>query len=259
MPLSKVNRPGLNTGIADSSDATAITIDSSERVGIGAAPAAKLHVQTSAVNSSIDNVADDFVIENNGASGMTVLSANNDSGFILFGDNDYNAAAGIRYEHANSAMSFRVNSAWDRLRIDSAGRVTMPQQPTFHGHFNAVFGANSSIGNRITAHIATVQNVGNMFNSSNTRWTVPVAGQYLFHVTVMKSGNNTAAGHLDLSFNGQGANVEYRVRMSEGATYDQPSMTVVRNMAANDYMELYYYGTPNIHSEHSSIVVRLLG
>ena len=46
----------------------------------------QLHVQTSAVNSSIDNVADEFVIENNGASGMTILSANNDSGFILFGD-----------------------------------------------------------------------------------------------------------------------------------------------------------------------------
>jgi len=137
--------------------------------------------------------------------------------------------------------------------------VTTPQQPTYHGHFNAVFGANNAYGSRITAHINTIQNVGNMFNSSNTRWTVPVAGQYLFHVTAMKSNNNSYAGHLDMSFNGQGANDTYRLRMSEGAIYDQASMTVVRNLSANDYMELYYYGNPAIHSQHSSIVVRLLG
>jgi len=98
-------------------------IDGSGNVGIGSSPAAKLHVQTSAVNSSIDNVADEFVIENNGASGMTILSANNDSGFILFGDNDSNAAGGIRYEHPNDAFSFRTNSSWDRMRILSSGSV----------------------------------------------------------------------------------------------------------------------------------------
>ena len=35
MALQKVNRNLLNTGVSDSSDATAITIDSSENVGIG--------------------------------------------------------------------------------------------------------------------------------------------------------------------------------------------------------------------------------
>ena len=35
MALTKVNRGGLNTGISDSSDATSITIDSSENVTIG--------------------------------------------------------------------------------------------------------------------------------------------------------------------------------------------------------------------------------
>ena len=35
MALTKVNRGGLNTGISDSSDATAITIDSSENITTG--------------------------------------------------------------------------------------------------------------------------------------------------------------------------------------------------------------------------------
>ena len=46
MALTKVNRGGLNTGISDSSDATAITIDSSEKVGIGqTTPVRRLHIK----------------------------------------------------------------------------------------------------------------------------------------------------------------------------------------------------------------------
>ena len=184
---------------------------------------------------------------------------------------DGNGEGGVLLDNASSTQRLFVGTynanqethigtnGTQRIIVDGSGRVTTPQQPTYQGNFNAVFGANFAYNTRVTAHIATVQNVGNMFNSSNYRWTVPVAGQYLFHVTVMKSGNSVSAGHLDMSFNGQGANVTYRLRMSEGATYDQPSMTVVRNMAANDYMELYYYGAPAIHSSHSSIAVRLLG
>jgi len=101
---------------------TGDTVVASGKLGIGDSPGeAKLHVKTSAVNSSIDNVADELVLENNGASGMTILSANNDSGFILFGDDSDNAAAGIRYEHANNAFSFRTNSSWDRMRLTSGG------------------------------------------------------------------------------------------------------------------------------------------
>ena len=45
MALTKISRSLLDTGVSDSSDATAITIDSSERVGINGSPVyAKLHV-----------------------------------------------------------------------------------------------------------------------------------------------------------------------------------------------------------------------
>ena len=48
MALTKISRGLLSTGVSDSSDATAITIDSSERVGIGtSSPSKKLHVEIS--------------------------------------------------------------------------------------------------------------------------------------------------------------------------------------------------------------------
>ena len=135
----------------------------------------QLHVQTSAVNSSIDNVADEFVIENNGASGMTILSANNDSGFILFGDDSDNAAGGIRYENATSAMSFRVNSGWDKLRIDSAGRVIMPQQPSFLASQTTTL-QNSAT----TVTYGQDFDIGNNYNPSNGRFTAPCSGVFFF-------------------------------------------------------------------------------
>ena len=47
MSITKVSRNLLNTGVSDSSDATAITINSSEQVGIGTAiPVATLQVKT---------------------------------------------------------------------------------------------------------------------------------------------------------------------------------------------------------------------
>ena len=38
MALTKASRGVISTGVSDSSDATAITIDSSENVGIGGVP-----------------------------------------------------------------------------------------------------------------------------------------------------------------------------------------------------------------------------
>ena len=60
MAITKVSRGLLSTGVSDSSDATAITIDSSENVGIGTtSPTTKLHVVGGAIegrnNSDISN------------------------------------------------------------------------------------------------------------------------------------------------------------------------------------------------------------
>ena len=53
MALTKISRSLLDTGVSDSSDATAITIDSSERVGIGTSTLHKnLNIHTSDSNST---------------------------------------------------------------------------------------------------------------------------------------------------------------------------------------------------------------
>jgi len=86
MALTKISRSLLDTGISDSSDATAITIDSSERVGIGtSSPSEKLSV-TSANNTNSTNIArfasnnDNFGI----GIGYSTIRQTNASGVIQF-------------------------------------------------------------------------------------------------------------------------------------------------------------------------------
>ena len=50
MAISKIGRNATDTGITDSSDATAITIDSAENVGIGQAPETSHHANWTAVD-----------------------------------------------------------------------------------------------------------------------------------------------------------------------------------------------------------------
>jgi len=94
-------------GIVDGSNATAITIDSSERVGIGtASPAYLLHLQ-----ASTDT---DLNIISGTSSG--------DFGSILFGDTDYPAEGRITYQNSDNAMRFWTNRS-QAMMINSSGNV----------------------------------------------------------------------------------------------------------------------------------------
>jgi hypothetical protein len=174
----------------------------------------------------------------------------------------FHVAGGVKatdlISHDSSGINLQTDEGTKRLILDDGGRITMPSQPHFQGWFNATFGAGSSVGTRITTSIHVKENTGNMFNTSNYRWTVPVAGMYMIHLQYLKANNTSASHHVDWSINGQGANSTYRVRASEGATYDQSSGTWIFYLQANDYLELFQHGSGGIHDYHASIIVRLM-
>ena len=126
MGLTKVRRGGTDTGISDSSDATAITIDSSENVGIGeSSPSSDLVVKQSGstFSTASQTVA---LFQRNSATGsgckVTILSGNNTSGDLNFGDAEDEDIGKLAYEHNNNAMTFTTNTS-ERMRIDSNGTL----------------------------------------------------------------------------------------------------------------------------------------
>jgi len=120
MALTKISRSLLDTGVSDSSDATAITISSSEQVMIGTTDAGYPDYGDSLTLGDVDG--------GGGNAGMTIRSGTSSYGTFYFSDATGTAAgtyAGkMQYNHSTNSMIFGTNSS-DRLTIDSSGNVAI--------------------------------------------------------------------------------------------------------------------------------------
>jgi len=170
MALTKVRRGGTDTGISDSSDATAITIDSSERVGIGeTTPLANLHIKSadSGVTPSADS--DELFIEGSGNSGITIGSGSSSSGTIRFADSGTDNRGNITFNHSNEAMTF-TTAASERMRIDSSGRVLIGTTSTLvDGDQFLQVSASQACNMRATVSSADGGSVLNLERSANSQ------------------------------------------------------------------------------------------
>jgi hypothetical protein len=102
-------------GIVDNSNATAITIDSSEKVGIG-----------TSTFTGANAFMDDLVVYNATAgtgAGLSIIgNATNGYSSIAFGDTADWDTGRLQYNHADNSMAFHANSA-ERMRIGSTGII----------------------------------------------------------------------------------------------------------------------------------------
>jgi len=253
--LTKVGKEGV-TGISNSSNATAITIDSSERVGIG-----------TSVNSLFNAVGGVAKLAVTGESSSTNILGNTDASIAIINtDQTANNTAGLHFARADTdntpnyagasivaqfpdaqatgqypkgelafLTSTTANAApSEKMRIDSAGRVTMPNQPAFQ----AVPSSNQNniaTGTDVTIIFGTERfDVGSNF-ASNT-FTAPVTGKYYLDVQLRVEYIDTAANYYQLKI--QTTNHTYVMTLdpnfSADMTYGPMSISIVADMDAND-------------------------
>ena len=103
-------------GIVDNSNATAITIDSSENVGIGTSPARPLHVSTSGVIPlRLTSTGTDCQIELGNSGGTPIIGSFNDQ--LIF----KTASTERMRLDASGNASIGTSSAFGKLRVEDTG------------------------------------------------------------------------------------------------------------------------------------------
>jgi hypothetical protein len=242
-PITQVIQPGQNTvGTAQIMPGAVIPADlstggpfwnTSSNVGVGT---------TSPGGSATDR---QLTVQGTTSSQIT---ANNGSSFANFGINSSNQS----YVEAGGAnpLNFFTNGT-ERMRIDSAGRVTQPFQPT-------VWLTNPSdvTSTGLFTNWTVQQNVGSHYSGGT--FTCPVAGTYFIYLALWRN-----SGTCDIAIRKNGTN-EARVR--NATTNDaRDSQTVVFNCAANDTIDFTVINVGNILGSSgysktlTSAVITLLG
>jgi len=120
---NQINR--INSSAAD---ATAITVDSSENVGIGtSSPSVQNNgagivldlANTGSANTTADNT--ELVVRSSSRyAALSFITPTDKAATINFGDTDDANIGIVQYNHADNAMSFSTSAA-ERLRIDNDG------------------------------------------------------------------------------------------------------------------------------------------
>jgi hypothetical protein len=169
---------GVNASAPDNS----VVVDASGNVGIGTSSPTNLLTVSKNQNATTRILISNTDTTNGSSRGnlqvtggtveTVVTSVAGDAGYIGTG--------------SNHPLEFITNGS-GRMRIDSAGRVTMPYQPAF-----CVTSPNNGNINAIQKFQNTILNRGNHYSSTTGIFTAPVAGAYQFNWHILSA---TAEGY----------------------------------------------------------------
>jgi hypothetical protein len=217
--------------------------DTNDRVGVGTNnPLQKLDISGNAVR--LTNGSYTAYV----GSQSTLNGSGGASDFTVRSDND---------------LTFSSGGPYERMRIDSSGRVTMPAQPSFHAHRTAGDYTASSPTTYVFNNVS--YNNGSHYSTSTGRFTAPVSGYYIFSYNVLGRGL-TSGGRTAIYVNG---NKYISVGGGSSQTYVgstgemMHSATVQMLLSANDFVDVRvwtagtgdFYGDANGHNGFSGHLI----
>ncbi len=240
---------------ADTAD---ISMDTSGRLLIGTTSAS---ISSSELFEVKSNATGFSHFRNNSSSYAPIYIDNeySDTGFapfLTFTDGGGNRG-GIGQDNTDllritgqGGVSFYTNGTHgggtERLKINQNGQVTKPAQASFA----AMAAQNGYVLNgQVFPFNTTTHNIGSHFNTSNYRFTAPVAGRYLF--TFYSILNSSGQGRYEILINGAAGQNGTRVHMTPNTTnWDHVSTSWILNLSANDYIQMYSNSNTGWHGNH---------
>ncbi len=189
------------------------------KVGIGTStPSYKLHVNT-------------------GASGGFALFEGSSRKLFLEDSGD---SVRLSTEGTGPLTLRAAGSGGNHLVIDSSGRVTMPNQPSFLSSGGGQ-GTLTTNTNTVLSLNYSVTNVGSHYNTSTSAFTAPIAGLYKFYFQIYtQNGANVKSiawrkNGSEISFGGDTA-----ISFQGGTNISDVTISgsVILSLAANDYIQI---------------------
>jgi len=233
-----------DTIIASTNGSEKVRLTSAGNIGIGTDnPAATLHLLGSG-GAATGN--EGIRLQTSQATGGNWISFNDTSRKGYFGYKETSDDGIYLVNEENSHIVLGTNGL-ERLRITSAGEVTMPSQPMMQVW--AVTSASKTVsGNSSTTLIPL--NAGNTYDplndldSSTGVYTIPVTGRYLtFYGTEGKTADNISTGSIYYNINNAGIAGQC---LYYGDRYSGNSKQVILSLAAGDTIKWQIYGNNNI-------------
>jgi hypothetical protein len=232
-----------STGIDDNATSTAITIDANENVGVGqTSPITKL-------DASQDNIGGNValgIFQSGNAYGNVASSAS-----LYLGATYHSLAnsakitsthsSGTTGDHAQDLTFNPINAgstSFEAMRIDSAGRVTMPNQPAF----DISIGTSYEISSSALVQFQTERfDKGNNFNTSTYKFTAPVDGVYHF-TSMLEIDSITSNTWYYYAFNVNGVLMNGIDHQTDSTTYHKAIAAQSFDLNANDSVAVHWHG-----------------
>ena len=206
-----------------------------------------LHIKTADSSASVATDSDELVIEGSGASGLSILSGNTSNGKIAFNDDGGNSRGAVIYEHNGDNLRFQT-AATDAFKIDSAGHVTQPLQPSF---MLSQTGALTVANGHTIFSTNTTERWDVNSDVSGATFTAPVTGKYFLNYNVLfesVTSDSAFEARIDTSNRNYSFMRNSRAYVGGGTTYVYNGGCVIADMDANDTSIITHVGpTAAVH------------
>jgi hypothetical protein len=151
-----------------------------------------------------------------------------------------NSSTGDIWLNAQGGQSviLGINAA-TQLKVDGNGRVTTPNQPAFRATNNNSTQSLTANTETLVQYNAVETNISNSYNTSNYRFTAPVAGFYHFSASILVTKGSST--RIDIMFKKNGS---YWVSAEAQALNSTSTNTYINNsmdgyLNANDYVDVW--------------------